>query len=67
LLGAARRGGPGHDDSPFAGYGKRPSKRVGPCFGRPGAAARTFDMVEVMSALRNYLRITFSDGVSASM
>jgi uncharacterized protein len=30
----------GHDDTPLAGYGDRPSKRVGPCLGRPGAAAR---------------------------
>ena len=26
--------------TPLAGYGERPSERVGPCLGRPGAAAR---------------------------
>ena len=29
-----------HWDTPLAGYGDRPSERVGPCLGRPGAAAR---------------------------
>jgi len=29
-----------HDTVPLAEYGKRPSERVGPCLGRPGAAAR---------------------------
>ena len=28
------------DGTPPAGYGERPSGRVGPCLGRPGAAAR---------------------------
>jgi len=29
-----------NDDTPLAEYGDRPSERVGPCLGRPGAAAR---------------------------
>ena len=31
---------PTYDDTPLAEYGDRPSERVGPCLGRPGAAAR---------------------------
>jgi hypothetical protein len=27
-------------DTPLAEYGERPSEKVGPCLGRPGAAAR---------------------------
>ena len=30
----------GNDSTPLAEYGERPSERVGPCLGRPGAAAR---------------------------
>src|SRR5204863_8429943 len=30
-----------HDDTPIAEYDDRPSEWVGPCLGRPGAAART--------------------------
>src|SRR5687768_5950281 len=39
---SANRSPLSNDDTPIAEYADRPSERVGPCLGRPGAAARQY-------------------------
>ncbi|MDB6001671.1 MAG: type secretion system protein VirJ [Rhizobacter sp.] len=60
-----------NDDTPIAAYGNRPSERVGPCLGRPGAAARMAPLwrrlVEAERLLRLKAAIALSGLLLAGM